>query len=120
MEQKLENGDYLLAPNGLAQSVSGDAALLQHAQNRLLARRGQFVYNPQFGSRLHLVRQGSPAALQQAMRFAQEALAPLLPRAFAAAVRFGAAGVFVRVHAGNLEKEVLVTAEESGYEDDSV
>ena len=47
----LVNGDYAAKGNGLA-AVSGKEAVLQRALMKLTARRGQFPFLEDFGSRL--------------------------------------------------------------------
>ena len=47
----LVNGDYVPQENGL-QSAKGDEAVLQRMLMKLTARRGQFPFMENFGSRL--------------------------------------------------------------------
>lgn len=47
----LVNGDYVPQGNGL-QSAKGDEAVLQRMLMKLTARRGQFPFMENFGSRL--------------------------------------------------------------------
>ena len=75
MEIKLVNGDYV--PDGLGgiQRCSGSDALLQRVLYRLTARRGQFPFLPDLGSRLYLLGRESPSQrLTAAQQFAAEAL----------------------------------------------
>ena len=53
MELRLEQGDYV--PNGAGgfQRLEGAEALLQRVLFRLTARRGQFPFLPELGSRLY-------------------------------------------------------------------
>lgn len=63
MERKLSEGDYLPGAQGDFQSLDGAQALLQRVLFRLTARRGQFPFLPEMGSRLYqLCRDGKPSA----------------------------------------------------------
>lgn len=63
MERKLNQGDYLPGAQGGLQSLDGAQALLQRVLFRLTARRGQFPFLPDMGSRLYqLCREGKPSA----------------------------------------------------------
>ena len=63
MERKLNQGDYLPGARGDVQSLDGAQALLQRVLFRLTARRGQFPFLPEMGSRLYqLCRDGKPSA----------------------------------------------------------
>lgn len=63
MERKLSGGDYLPGSQGDVQSLDGAQALLQRVLFRLTARRGQFPFLPEMGSRLYqLCRDGKPSA----------------------------------------------------------
>lgn len=63
MERKLSGGDYLPGSQGGVQSLDGAQALLQRVLFRLTARRGQFPFLPEMGSRLYqLCRDGKPSA----------------------------------------------------------
>ncbi len=63
MERKLSGGDYLPGAQGDFQSLDGAQALLQRVLFRLTARRGQFPFLPEMGSRLYqLCRDGKPSA----------------------------------------------------------
>lgn len=76
MEIKLIKGDYV--PDGLGgiQRCSGADALLQRVLYRLTARRGQFPFLPELGSRLYLLGRESPSQrLTAARKFVAEALA---------------------------------------------
>lgn len=75
MELKLENGQYVTDHSGKPETVSGWAALLQRAQMRLAAKRGSFLPDPEYGSRLY--RLGTLKASQRASAarlYAAEAL----------------------------------------------
>ena len=77
MELKLEQGDYV--PDGLGgfQSLDGAQALLARVLFRLTARRGQFPFLPDLGSRLHQLGQEKPSARGAlALQYVTEALAP--------------------------------------------
>ena len=76
MEIKLINGDYV--PDGLGgiQRCRGADALLQRCLYRLTARRGQFPFLPELGSRLYLLGKSPPSQrLTAARQFVAEALA---------------------------------------------
>ena len=63
MERKLSQGDYLPGAQGDFQLLDGAQALLQRVLFRLTARRGQFPFLPEMGSRLYqLCREGKPSA----------------------------------------------------------
>lgn len=77
MERKLSAGDYLPGARGDVQSLGGAQALLQRVLFRLTARRGQFPFLPEMGSRLYqLCRDGKPSARSAlARQYAVQALA---------------------------------------------
>lgn len=63
MELKLKNGDYVPDGAGGVCRAEGKEALLQRVLFRLTARRGQFPFLPEMGSRLYqLCRDGKPSA----------------------------------------------------------
>ena len=71
----LVNGDYAAKGNGLA-AVSGKEAVLQRVLMKLMARRGQFPFLEDFGSRLWTLGQLRPAERQAAAeQYVAEALA---------------------------------------------
>ena len=71
---KLVNGDYTARGHGLV-TVSGNEALLQRILIKLTARRGQFPFLEDFGSRLWTLGQLRPAQRQAAAaQYAAEAL----------------------------------------------
>lgn len=71
----LVNGDYAAKGNGLA-AVSGKEAVLQRVLMKLTARRGQFPFLEDFGSRLWTLGQLRPAERQAAAeQYVAEALA---------------------------------------------
>ena len=76
MEQKLRNGDYVPDGVGGLARVEGREALLQRVLFKLTARRGQFPFLEDLGSRLWLLGQ-TPAARRQtaAEQYVAEALA---------------------------------------------
>ena len=115
METAIKNGDYVQA-GGTLQQVSGTAERLQEAAMRLCTRRGAFVYAPAFGSRLAQVRVGAADANLQALQFAQEALAPILPQVRVTAVRVRTSGICVELQVQGTQQEVLVPYAESGGE----
>lgn len=61
----LVNGDYVPQENGL-QSAKGDEAVLQRMLMKLTARRGQFPFMENFGSRLWTLDRLRPAERQAA------------------------------------------------------
>ena len=62
MELELRDGDYVVN-GGRARRTEGREALLQRVLFRLTARRGQFPFLPEMGSRLYqLCRDGKPSA----------------------------------------------------------
>ena len=77
MELKLQNGDYLPDGVGGLRRVSGPEELLQRALFRLTARRGQFPFLADLGSRLWQLGR-LPASQRQAaaVQYVTEALAP--------------------------------------------
>ena len=76
MELKLEHGDYVPDERGGLQALSGAEALLQRVLFRLCAKRGQFPFLPQMGSRLYQLGRERPSARQtMAAQYAAEALA---------------------------------------------
>ena len=76
MELKLRNGDYVPDGTGGLARVEGREALLQRVLFKLTARRGQFPFLEDLGSRLWLLGQ-TPAAKRQtaAEQYVAEALA---------------------------------------------
>ena len=63
MTLKIQNGDYVTDGCGGLERVEGTQALLQRVLFRLTARRGQFPFLPEMGSRLYqLCRDGKPSA----------------------------------------------------------
>ena len=76
MELKLEQGDYV--PNGAGgfETLDGAQALLARVLFRLTARRGQFPFLPEMGSRLYLLGRERPSAREAlALQYVTEALA---------------------------------------------
>ena len=75
MELRLEQGDYV--PNGAGgfQQLEGAEALLQLVLFRLTARRGQFPFLPELGSRLYQLGREKPSAREAlALQYVTEAL----------------------------------------------
>ena len=75
MELRLEQGDYV--PNGAGgfQRLEGAEALLQRVLFRLTARRGQFPFLPELGSRLYQLGREKPSAREAlALQYVTEAL----------------------------------------------
>lgn len=76
MDLRLEQGDYV--PNGAGgfQRLEGAEALLQRVLFRLTARRGQFPFLPELGSRLYQLGREKPSAREAlALQYVTEALA---------------------------------------------
>lgn len=75
MELKLEQGDYV--PNGAGgfERLEGAQALLARVLFRLTARRGQFPFLPELGSRLYQLGQEKPSLRESlALQYVTEAL----------------------------------------------
>ena len=75
MELRLEQGDYV--PNGAGglQRLAGAEALLQRVLFRLTARRGQFPFLRELGSRLYQLGREKPSAREAlALQYVTEAL----------------------------------------------
>ena len=62
MELKLEQGDYVPDGAGGFEALDGAQALLARVLFRLTARRGQFPFLPEMGSRLYLLGRERPSA----------------------------------------------------------
>ncbi len=78
MSIQMDQKDYVADGVGSVVSVSGGNALLSDILFRLSARRGGFVLMPEFGSRMHLLRQEKPSAWSAlACQYAAEALEEL-------------------------------------------
>lgn len=77
MELKLQDGRYVFDRSGALQTVEGREELLQRALMRLAARRGSFLPDPEYGSRLYLLGRLKPAQRAAAAKlYAAEALKP--------------------------------------------
>lgn len=113
MDTKLKDGNVVCTPGGALETISGEKELLQRAAMRLCTRRGAFVYAPAFGSRLAGLSAATAGAGQQALQFAQEALAPV-PSVKVVAAQPEQNGVRVKLAAGAAEIDVLVPYDESG------
>lgn len=75
MELKLQNGDYVSDGVGGLQRVQGQEALLQRVLYKLTARRGQFPFREDLGSRLWQLGQLPPAKQEAAAaQYVAEAL----------------------------------------------
>ena len=71
MELKLEQGDYVPDGAGGFETLEGARVLF-----RLTARRGQFPFLPEMGSRLYLLGREKPSARETlALQYVTEALA---------------------------------------------
>lgn len=76
MELKLQNGDYVPDGVGGLRRVGGSAALLQRVLYKLTARRGQFPFREDLGSRLwRLGRVNASRRQGAAEQYVAEALA---------------------------------------------
>ena len=77
MQTALENGDFLLTPQGLPRALVGEEATLQEILIRLSVRKGQFPLDSALGSELYTLtaHTGDPAAF--ALDAARRALAPM-------------------------------------------
>ena len=76
MELKLEQGDYVPDGAGGFETLEGAHALLARVLFRLTARRGQFPFLPEMGSRLYLLGREKPSARETlALQYVTEALA---------------------------------------------
>lgn len=76
MELKLEQGDYVPDGAGAFETLDGAQALLARVLFRLTARRGQFPFLPEMGSRLYLLGRERPTARESlALQYVTEALA---------------------------------------------
>ena len=77
MELKLEQGDSVPDSAGGLESLTGAQALLARVLFRLTARRGQFPFLPELGSRLYQLGRERPSAREaMALQYVAEALAP--------------------------------------------
>ena len=75
MELKLDNGKYVCGDRGFPIAVTGDEELLARALFKLTARRGQFPFLPELGSRLYTLDREKKANLQNAAaQYVMEAL----------------------------------------------
>lgn len=113
MEAEIKNGDYLCTASGALQTICGEAELLQRAAQRLCARRGAFVYCPDFGSRLGRLQPGA-GANARALLWAQEALAPLAGQVQLLSAQTLAGGTLVRLQAGSTTRELVVPYSSEG------
>lgn len=76
MELKLEQGDYVPDGAGGFERLDGAQALLARVLFRLTARRGQFPFLPELGSRLYQLRRAKPVQWDSmARQYVAEALA---------------------------------------------
>lgn len=74
MDTRVENGGFVLGPNGLPETVEGLEELLQYARLRLTLRRGSLPYNRELGSGLWQWSREEPKAEDRALALANEAL----------------------------------------------
>ena len=76
MELKLEQGDYVPDGAGGFERLDGAQALLARVLFRLTARKGQFPFLPELGSRLYQLGREKPSAREaMALQYVTEALA---------------------------------------------
>ena len=73
----LQDGVYVLGPNGLPVEIHGLAALLQDVRLLLELPRGAFPYGPGLGSRLDTLDPAAEHAAERAQALAAEALLEL-------------------------------------------
>ena len=113
MELKLENGQYTTDHAGRVQTVSGTEELLQRARMRLTAKRGSFLPDLTYGSRLYLLGAHRPSQRSSAAKlYVAEALSgetllsvgtiEYLPRSD------GSAAVVVELLCGGSAAELIV------------
>lgn len=74
MDTRVENGGFVLGPNGLPETVEGLEELLQYARLRLTLRRGSLPYNRELGSGLYQWSPQEDRAEDRALALANEAL----------------------------------------------
>ena len=76
MERKLINGEYVPDGAGGLTNLDGAQEVLSRVLFRLTARRGQFPFLPEMGSRLYLLGRERPSAREAlALQYVTEALA---------------------------------------------
>lgn len=113
MELKLQNGDYVPDGVGGLQRVQGQEALLQRVLYKLTARRGQFPFREDLGSRLWQMGQLSPAKREAAAaQYVAEALSdePQL-RVQDTALTWGTSGAELTVTLSYAGTALTVTAQ---------
>ena len=74
MDTALENGDFAKNSSGKIYGINAMAETLQRCRILLTVRQGSFVYNPQLGHRLHLLRADDERLQGNALVLVQEAL----------------------------------------------
>lgn len=74
MDTKVLDGNYVLGPTRLPQTVEGLEELLQYARLRLALRRGSLPYNRELGSGLYQWDPQKEHAEDRALALANEAL----------------------------------------------
>lgn len=74
---KIQNGDYVLDHLNRLEVAAEDDATRQRINNRLVIRRGSFLYDRQLGSKLHLLHRAKPSERPAlAVSYVEEALLP--------------------------------------------
>lgn len=56
MDMKIENGKIALSPSGMPVTLSGEELSLQKAEILLKTPKGSFIFDRNFGSRIHEMR----------------------------------------------------------------
>lgn len=74
MDTKIVDGNAVLGPTGLPETVEGLEELLQYARLRLAMKRGSLPYNRELGSGLYQWSAQEDRALDRALALANEAL----------------------------------------------
>lgn len=74
MDTALKNGDFAKNSSGKIYSINAMEETLQRCKILLTVRQKSFVYNPQLGHRLHLLRTDDERLQGNALVLVQEAL----------------------------------------------
>lgn len=77
MDTAIYDGDFLIDSRGRPIEISGMQEILQRALIRLSVRKGSFVYDTDFGSRLHTLKGSSNNIRAKALALSKEALKPM-------------------------------------------
>lgn len=109
MRLKLRDRDYVPDGAGGFEQVTGTEQLLEQALYLLAARRGGFSAFPELGSNLYLLTRERPSNREtMAIRYAQEALAPLGLSVTDASVEEEDDGLRVKIHLEEMDSELEV------------